>query len=198
MTLTIRKANQIDLPYLYEICVKTGANGEDATDLLADKWMIGHYFAAPYLFFEPELCFIAEHQGIPLGYILGTSHSENFNLWLKKEWLPQLRVTYPKSLIAKSDLEQFILNQIHSEPSFDRNLSAYPSHLHIDLLPELQGTGMGRKLLTTFIEKLKKDGSTGVHLGVSSGNTNAIGFYRHMGLSEIKSMEGALLMGLRL
>jgi len=37
-----------------------------------------------------------------------------------------------------------------------------------------------------------------VHLGVDKDNSNAIGFYRHLGFREVATEPGGILMGLRL
>ena len=56
--LLIRNVEFSDIPYLYEICLKTGASGKDAAGLFYDPYLLGQYYAAPYAFFEKELCFV--------------------------------------------------------------------------------------------------------------------------------------------
>jgi ribosomal protein S18 acetylase RimI-like enzyme len=63
--------------------------------------------------------------------------------------------------------------------------AAYPSHLHVDLLPRLQGQGWGRRLVDTLVERLRAAGSTGLHLGVATANTGAQAFYRAVGFTEL-------------
>ena len=64
-------------------------------------------------------------------------------------------------------------------------LAEYPAHLHIDLLPRLQGRGVGRRLVDTLLDALRRRGVPGVHLGVDAANTRAIGFYEHVGFAPI-------------
>ena len=45
----------------------------------------------------------------------------------------------------------------------------YPSHLHIDMLPDVQGGGRGGAMLRTLLDALAAAGSPGVHLGVVAG-----------------------------
>ena len=61
----------------------------------------------------------------------------------------------------------------------------YPAHLHIDLLPEYQGRGFGRILLTTLFAALDKAGAARVHLVMGTANTAARAFYDRMGFHEI-------------
>ena len=77
-------------------------------------------------------------------------------------------------------------------------VAAYPSHLHVDLLPAAQGGGDGRRLLETLFDALRAAGSTGVHLGVARDNARAVGFYRHLGFTELDGDDGGLTLGLRL
>ncbi|MGB1253694.1 MAG: GNAT family N-acetyltransferase, partial [Candidatus Promineifilaceae bacterium] len=78
MSFDIRPFHPSDLPALYRICLLTGDNGDDATLKYSDPELLGHYFAAPYAVFEPELCFILTHEGQPVGYVLGCLDSAEF------------------------------------------------------------------------------------------------------------------------
>ncbi|EAR08852.1 GNAT family N-acetyltransferase [Reinekea blandensis] len=193
----IRPAQLSDLPYLYDICLRTGLNGDDATNALKDPFMVGHYFAAPYLFFQPECCFVVDIEGRPSGYIIGTTDSQAYYQWLNEQWLPQLRRKYPRAS-GISSLESFLYEIIHEDaltPSFCRD---YPAHLHIDLLPVCQGRGLGQQLIDTFLGEMRKNQVPGVHLGVSLDNTRACRFYQKMGLHEIERESSACFMGIQL
>ena len=65
----------------------------------------------------------------------------------------------------------------------------YPSHLHIDLVPRLQGRGLGRQLVATLISALRQHGSLGVHLMAGRENQRAAGFYRHVGFTELPATD---------
>ena len=57
---TIRPYHPEDLDGLYDICLKTGDTGEDATGLYDDPKLLGHLYAAPYAVLEPDLTFVLE------------------------------------------------------------------------------------------------------------------------------------------
>jgi len=153
-------------------------------------------FAAPYLHFELDCCFVLTADAIPVGYIIGTSSTGKFNDWMNQKWLPALRHYYPADMKSKSDFEQFLIDIINRDCDFPDFIKNYPSHLHIDLLPIAQKKGFGKKLMTTFINKLKDKGSTGLHLGAGLENTNAIEFYKKIGFHELRKESGAIFMGL--
>ena len=72
ITPTIRNVNLSDIPYIYDICLKTGLSGKDATKEYSDPYILGQCYAAPYVHFEPNLCFVVETSNIsrPLGCLL--------------------------------------------------------------------------------------------------------------------------------
>src|SRR5690242_8122193 len=68
----------------------------------------------------------------------------------------------------------------------------YPSHLHINLVPRLQSGGHGRQLISTLIDALRRHGSRGVHLTVRPTNVRAIGFYRHVGFTQLPATDAVV------
>jgi ribosomal protein S18 acetylase RimI-like enzyme len=66
-------------------------------------------------------------------------------------------------------------------------LAEYPAHLHIDLLPRLQGSGWGRRLVDTLIAELTGRGIRGLHLSLDPENTGARAFYDRLGFAELPS-----------
>jgi len=63
---------------LYQICLLTGDNGQDATSLYHHPHLLGHLFAAPYGLFEPSLAFAAEDTNGVGGYIAGALDTRAF------------------------------------------------------------------------------------------------------------------------
>ncbi|MDR3166481.1 MAG: GNAT family N-acetyltransferase [Treponema sp.] len=200
--MVIRPAVESDIPYVYEICLKTGDAGKDASPLFYDPHLLGHYFAAPYLFFDRALCFIAEADYTPRGYILAAGDSIAFYRWFEETWLPPLRRRYPVPFPpgrVKSEYEQKLIRQLHQPAGLPEAaqswISRYPAHLHIDLLPEIQGKGWGRALLDTLLAELGRRKIPGIHLVVGVDNTAARGFYKKNGFSVLCNEAGGITMG---
>ena len=78
----------------------------------------------------------------------------------------------------------------------------YPSHLHIDLLERAQGLGFGRRMIERNLQTLRRLGSPGAHLGLSTLNMRAYGFYKHLGFVELIRVgtptDGCIYMGIKL
>jgi ribosomal protein S18 acetylase RimI-like enzyme len=186
--LQIRPYRPGDLERLYEICLRTGNAGEDASELVTDPRLFGEVYAAPYVRFEPEHALVVDDgSGTAVGYALGAVDTRAFEARCEADWWPALRQRHPRGS-GGNDLDELLISMLH-EPHLadDEVLATYPSHLHIDLLPHGQGRGWGRRLMAAMEELLARAGSAGLHLGTSVRNARAIGFYRHLGYREIGS-----------
>ena len=196
----VRPYRPEDLDALYRVCLETGDAGGDATALHEDPTLLGHVYAAPYALFEPELAFVVEDdQGVG-GYVLGALDTTAFDARLEQEWWPALRSRYP--LPPPEDAgtaDALLIHMIHGQhPRDPAVLATHPSHLHIDLVARCQRAGHGRRLLDALFDALRRAGSPGVHLGVSTRNQRAIGFYRHLGFEELTANDWIIEFGMRL
>ena len=186
----IRPYRAEDLDDLYRVCLETGDGGKDATELFVDPRLLGHIYAAPYGVLSPHTAFVIEDEGGVGGYVLGPPDSRAFEDACEKAWWPALRSAYsdpgdaPQSGWSREALMRFLIHHPQRTPS--RIAGPYPAHLHIDLLPRLQGRGWGRRLLDRWLETVQGLGARGAHLGVSEANIRAIAFYRAYGLVEPK------------
>lgn len=181
--MTIRKFRLDDEHAVYDICLRTGASGQDASGLYEDPRLLGHVYAGAYLRFTPEFASVVD-EGAVLGYVLGAPDTREFEARCEAEWWPALRRQYadPEVIRTPDDRLKKAIHQWHPAP--DDLVAAYPSHLHIDLLPQAQGRGYGRALMDKLFEELAAAGSPGVHLGVNPGNEGALRFYDRLGLAE--------------
>ncbi|CAM3200806.1 GNAT family N-acetyltransferase [Deinococcus deserti] len=195
----IRPARPEDRDDLYHICLKTADSGQDGTHLYQDPELIGHVYAGPYLAYQPQFAFVLEDDLGVSGYVIGALDTRAFDETLEREWWPALRRRYPDPAVPASERsrDEAVIYQMHHPRPADPDITAaYPSHLHIDLLPRAQGGGHGRRLLFTLFEALRQAGSPGVHLGVGGRNINAQAFYRHVGFQDLKPLpDGGALMG---
>jgi ribosomal protein S18 acetylase RimI-like enzyme len=194
----IRPYHPSDLTSLYRICLQTGDSGKDASMKYKDPDLLGQFYAAPYAVLEPELCFVLTCTGRPCGYIIGTGDSQNFYERCEREWFPVLRERYPMPADEDTSADAHIIRLIHKGHVPNPDLSDYPAHLHIDILPEGQGKGMGRKLIETLISALRVRGVPALHLQVGKANANAVQFYQRVGFQVIKEYERAVAFGIKL
>ncbi len=190
-----------DLRDLYRICLQTGDSGADATGLFRVPELLGHVNAAPYGVLEPSLAFVAEDGAGVGGYCLAALDTRAFEERLEQEWLPPLRSHYADPDVAERERwtrDQEIAYVIHHPWRTEDDLIAdFPSHLHIDLLPRVQGRGIGRQLIELQLATLRDRGSRGVHFHVGPTNRRALSFYDHLGFARLRTGHSHVL-GMRL
>lgn len=194
--LAIRRAGAADTDAIFDICLKTADAGRDASALYSDPRLPGFLWAAAYPALEPDFAFVLADATRAIGYVIGTPDSAAFDRRLDAEWWPHVR----RALAGFRPVTQqdaSIVERIGSEPPDPAWLLAdYPAHLHINLLPHVQASGWGRRMIETELAALKAHGVRGVHLGVSPANEPAKGFYRHIGFDDI-SRDGKVIFGMR-
>jgi GNAT superfamily N-acetyltransferase len=194
-----RTDDPVEVDRLYAVCLRTGASGGDATGLYADPRLLGEVYLGAYLALEPGLAFVLDDAGAAAGDVLGARDTAAFEAACERRWWPALRTRYPLGAFRPGSRDDSLVRHVHAPPTAEPGvLAAYPSHLHVDLLPAAQGAGNGRRLLETLFDALRSAGSPGVHLGVARDNPGAVGFYRHLGFSELDGDDGGLTLGLRL
>jgi ribosomal protein S18 acetylase RimI-like enzyme len=202
----IRLARPGDEPAAYHVCLKTGDHGDDGEPFYReDPDALGRIYVGPYLAFEPELCFVLEDGEGLCGYALGAGDSRAFYARYEREWRPALCARFPAPAGEPSGwtrVEQAHHSYHHPDYFCPEPFETYPSHLHIDLLPRAQGRGHGRRLIEQVMDALARRGSPGTHLGVSTRNRRAQGFYDRLGFRELvrtgTDADGCIYMGIRL
>jgi ribosomal protein S18 acetylase RimI-like enzyme len=183
----LRKADLSDLPAVYRICLKTGNAGQDASATEDDPDMLGHLFAGPYVVLEPNFAFVLDGPNGVAGYVLGALDSEAFFKRMETHWLPPLRRRIPDPGFDPATWKgsDSWRRQLHAfKADIPASLHAYPSHGHIDFLPEARGLGFGRLGLERVMQELAEAGSPGLQLGVAPDNHSALAFYRKLGFTE--------------
>lgn len=183
----VRPVEPSDIDALYDICIRTADGGADARAQYRSDTLVGDRFAVPYAEREPGHCFVLDDgTGTAVGYIVGTADTEGFVRWYRDEWIPrtaQRRPVPPDPPVTPDD----VMLALHHHPEWMLvpELSGYPAHLHIDLLPDWQGKGWGRELMHRFLNSLREAGVASVHLSMIKTNTNARRFYDRLGFTEI-------------
>ncbi|AQX81179.1 hypothetical protein BWO91_15435 [Plantibacter flavus] len=190
----IRAYRPSDRAAVAAICTRTGDSGADATGQFSTDDLLPDIYALPYVEHEPELALLVDAGSGPIGYILGTADTTAFDRWFIERWWPTVEGKYAAAAAsgAASEGERGIVRSATDRGGLAPELLAqYPAHLHIDLLPETQGMGVGRRLIDAFCELLAERGVPGVHLGVGVSNTGAQQFYQRTGFTRVEGGPGA-------
>ncbi|MFZ5678040.1 MAG: GNAT family N-acetyltransferase [Pseudomonadota bacterium] len=185
----IRLFRPQDIDALYAISVATGHLGGDASRQFADPRVIGDIFSAPYALLEPSLALVVEDQGRLVGFAVGTLDTARWEARLERDWWPRLRHRYADSAhvpAAERNADQMRAFFIHHPTATPHSVrQGYPAHLHLNLLPELQGKGWGRRLFTAWCTTAKRQGAGALHVLVARANGRAIGFWARQGFAAL-------------
>jgi ribosomal protein S18 acetylase RimI-like enzyme len=168
-----------------DICVRTADNGGDSRSRFPDLELMPSIFAFPYIELEPELAFVLDDGDRAVGYILGCADTPAFARRFRDEWLPRVPQYGPLIGPAATPAEEMIALLHDPERLVVPEVADNPAHLHIDLLPEYQGAGYGRALMTRFLSALAEPGVDAVHLTMLTSNTPARAFYDRLGFHHI-------------
>jgi ribosomal protein S18 acetylase RimI-like enzyme len=193
----LRPAVPADEDALYEVCVITSVAGDDPT-YFDDRRLLGSIFVGPYIHLEPERAFAIDVGRGAEGYLLGVLDTRDFAARCESQWWPQLRAAYPLGVQRRQSDAELVQLIHHPRIPPDELLDHYPSHLHIDMHPRLQGAGRGPALLAHLLDVLRAAGSPGVHLGVGSANARAQHVYGKLGFTPWADDGDEMLMACRL
>lgn len=195
----IRPFRPGDEPALADVCLRTADAGEDATGVLDDDDLWAEIFVLPYVARHPDLAFVVEAEdGRAVGYIVSAPDTQEYEEWFRTEWWPRHERRWPKPMTRATRQDQ-ILHYVYGRgPGSESYGDTYPAHLHIDLLPQAQGQGLGRALIETLIGALRERGVSGLHLVAGADNAGALAFYPRVGFDPLPSEEGVQAFGVRL
>jgi ribosomal protein S18 acetylase RimI-like enzyme len=183
---SIRPYRTTDRSDVAEICIRTAAAGKDATGVYSDDNLLSDIWVLPYVDLEPDLAFVVDNGERAAGYVVGVADTRAFIERYRTEWLPRYAEKYGDLAETERDGGMVKLG-LDPDRMAIPEVDEYPAHLHIDLLPELQRQGFGRKLIATLLAALRERGVPGLHLGVASDNDDGRAFYSRLGFIELPS-----------
>ncbi len=190
----IRPATLRDQDALYDIVLKTGLSGADAAPLYDDPQMLGHIYTAPYLTLAPDLVFVAEVDGQVAGYVCGVVDTRAFEAALETRWWPTLRTRYVAPDPARREEwteDEARADWIHHPQATPAYVAAsFPAHMHMNLMPQARGTGVGRRLFDCWLTAARRQGAYSVHIGANPQNSGGIAFWAAMGFERLRAPDG--------
>jgi ribosomal protein S18 acetylase RimI-like enzyme len=182
----IRAYEPQDRAAVRRICVLTGYMGDPADWLWSDAESFADIFTSYYTDLEPESALVAEDEGRVVGYLLGCVDSRRASdptavalrrvvgRWL---WLRRGTAGYVWRTVGDALLDA-LRGRLPPRPRFDER---WPAHLHVDLLPEARGRGVGAALVRRWLGSLRAKEVPGCHLETLAENHRAVAFFEAMG-----------------
>ncbi len=174
---SIRKYKPSDRNQLRYIAMETAWDSYKKSDKKREAVaiMYNDYFTK----YESDNIFVAaDENDVPVGYVICSTDYDLFVQKNNEEFLKKAMSLY-KPIVIVHIMLMFALKQI----DYNRRV-----HLHIDLLPEAQHQGLGRKLLDELSNHLYKNGYE--YMAVCGVNKYAAGykFYIKYGFVTYKNL----------
>ena len=182
----VRAYRAEDRDAVRRICFATGYMGAPADWYWRHSESFAEIWTGYYTDHEPESLFVATLDDRVVGYLTGCvdtkrapSPADAVKAAMLRYWLflrPGTAGFFFRALVDVVCLG--------GAPEGETDDPRYPAHLHINLLPEARGTGLGAGLMRAWLDRLRSLGVPGCHLGTLHENENAIGFFTHQGFQR--------------
>jgi GNAT superfamily N-acetyltransferase len=181
---------------LREICCATALSGSPLPD--RGRWsFFGELWVGPYQCYLPDWTYVnVDQQGRVQGYITLCPDSRRLERKLNFLFRPGLALAlafkrYPMTTDARNFLKRWLGLQPSPESRFPREVwgrvhREFPAHLHMNLESGARGTGAGRALCESALERLRQAGVPGIHLLCGDA---PVGFYSKNGFEILHAVE---------
>lgn len=209
--LVIRPMTQGDLPFVSRLHLESLNHGLfPALGYRFLKAYLNTFIVSPF-----AVALIAEDDGVPLGYLVGTLEDRAHYGHIVKRWGPRLAVN---GLIALSTRPMVAFRFLRTRafryargairlaggsPSGPAQAPARKDAVltHMAVVASARSRGVGRRLAETFIENARRSGADGVALTTRASARGAAGFYEKLGwcvVTEFVDRDGLAWQRLRL
>lgn len=181
----IRPYETRDREAVRTICCDTADRGEPLENFFPDREVFADLLTAYYTDYEPESGWVGELGAEVVGYITGCLDTRRFIRIMAFRIVPRTLIKGICHEVMKyPQAKQFVRSNLGlwlRGPKKSVNLDEYPSHLHINLKHGARAKGLGRELITRFLEQAKAAGSCGVHANVREDSDRARKFFEDLG-----------------
>ena len=196
----IRAYLSADRDAVRDISFRAGFMGESAASFWphAESW--ADVWTSYYTDREPESLSVATIDDTVVGYLAGCIDTAAMSPTADERLVAAIR---KDRLLFRRGTAGFLIRAI-VDGLRDRDSAKgdfidprWPAHLHIDLLPEARGIGLGAALMERWLHQLRQLGSPGCHLATIAENARAVsffersGFHSHGRFARVPGMRGS-------
>jgi len=184
--ISIRPYRDGDRAAVRAIAFATGFMGDRVDWLWGDAESFADLFTRYYTDREPGSLLIAERAESVVGYLSGSVDSTRSAGTAGRE----INRMVLRGALVRPSIAAFFWRSIadlvrdRGAPEDVLQDARWPAHLHINLLPEGRGLGLGRQLMEEWFRRLRQLDSSGVHLGTFAENTRALRFFESCGFAR--------------
>lgn len=184
----LRKYFSSDRAAVREICCDTAYMGKPVENFFFDREIFADLIIKYYTDFEPGSFWVAENEGIVVGYLSGCLDTRRYIKIMKWHLVPSVLLkALLRGVFLRLQTYRLIYFSLKSltMPGAKRSMpfDKYPAHLHIDIKSAFRGAHIGSSLMEKFLGQLKGSGIKGVFLSTLEDNLKARSLFEKMGFS---------------
>lgn len=184
---TIRRYQPSDRSAVRQLAGDTAFFGDPLEKFFTARELFLDAFAAYYTDVADSYLWVAEDNGVLVGYIMGCPDTYDYNVWyrthIKRVAWRVVTLRY-RGLFNPMTLDYIWCYLRLRVPYLD--LSAYPAHLHINTRVDKRGKGVGKALINIYLDQLRNENISGVHLETTSENKIAVPWYEKLGFQLLQ------------
>jgi len=173
-----------------DVAFATGFMGDPVAGQFADRDAFAHLFCTWYLLHRPDTCWVVDDGGgRVVGYLVGSPDGPGDQA--AHEWEFATTHLLRRGIALRPGTARFIARAAVDLARDRRCLhppvdpARFPAELHVNLLPEARGRGLGGALMRSWTDRLVGMGVPGVHLGTFGQNAGAIAFFTACGFEPV-------------
>lgn len=188
LEVKIRKFQAKDRAAVRQIAYDTALMGESAGLFFQGQEVISDALSLYFTDYESGSCFVAEINDFIIGYLIGAKNKIAAEIVFNRKLVLPLLLKALKSgiflntknlIFIFSCLIDLFRNGIHT-PDFN---SEYPATFHLNIRDNFRGQDIGAKLINAYLDYLKIEGVSGVHLATMS--ERAANFFLSQGFGQL-------------
>jgi GNAT superfamily N-acetyltransferase len=195
----IRRYQLSDRPAVREISWDTADQGRTVDLYFHDHEAVADILTRYYTDWEPQSLWVAECEGIVVGYLTGCLDTRRCNRLMKRKIGPQVVAgAIGRGALWRAETWRLAVALtgtalLGGMPKVD--LEQYPAHLHINLRPGFRGRGLGRQLVEQFRRQAQDHDIRGIHLVAWGDNESGRRFFEAMGFRLLRQQPLLLPQG---
>lgn len=185
----IRPYQPVDRQRVFEIAADTAFFGEKVENFMEDRTLFCDAFCTYYTDYEPQHAWVAEDNGLVVGYLLGCTNTHKQSQVIQKNILPGLLL---KLGLGRYKIGRLTLHYGYGllfarlrHQNVHADVALYPAHFHLNISQENRRGGLGRGLLEVFLQQIYQEEVYGVHLKTTSENKAACALYEKLNFQII-------------
>jgi GNAT superfamily N-acetyltransferase len=182
----IRIYRPSDRQAIRDLCCDTADLGHSVENFFSEREVFADAMMNYYTDFEPGSLWIAESEGMVVGYAAGCLNSRRYERYVAWVVMPKVFIRgILRGVLWRGETWNLVRCLIRSVRlgGFRRPdaTALYPAHLHINLEEKFRGRGIGRDLVEHFFAQARGAGCAGVQVSVSEDNKGACNFFERLG-----------------